>query len=126
LYEKSGEKWPPKKIRGEFLYLSFFDVMGCIELSDAPFYILGEEKKLYIAPWSEMIDAGYGMAEDGMGTCHNQPDIGQMDIGCHFPIGVSGSFGIPSSPADFNQDGIINTQKRKNHSLACKISKAGA
>jgi len=25
-----------------------------------------------------------------------------------FPIGVSGSFGIPSSPADFNRDGIVD------------------
>ena len=55
-----------------------------------------------------MIDAGYGFVEDGTGTCDYQPDIGQMDIGCHFPIGVSGSFGIPSSPADFNRDGIVD------------------
>ena len=31
-----------------------------------------------------------------------------MDIGCHFPLGVSGGFGIPSSPADFNWDGVVD------------------
>jgi len=48
------------------------------------------------------------MAEDGTGTCPDQPDIGILDIGCHFPLGVRGSFGIPSSPADFNWDGIVD------------------
>ncbi len=81
---------------------------GCIGLEYNPFYILGEGGKIYIDQQSELIDAGYGMAEDGTGTCDYQPDIGQQDIGCHFPIGVSGGFGIPSSPADFNWDGIVD------------------
>jgi hypothetical protein len=81
---------------------------GCIVLPYDPFYTLNNGNKLYIDPWSPMTDAGYGMAEDGMGTAHDGPDTGQMDIGSHFPIGVTGSFGFPSSPADFNWDGVVD------------------
>ncbi len=83
---------------------------GCVGLEYNPFYILGQGKKLYIYQWSEMIDAGYGIATDGTGTCHYQPDVGIQDIGCHFALGVAGGFGIPSSPADFNWDGIVDEQ----------------
>ena len=76
-------------------------------LSD-PFYVLDEGRRLYIYPWSPMVDGGYGMAEGGTGTCHYWPDTGRMDIGSHFPLGVSGGFGIPSSPADFNWDGVVD------------------
>lgn len=82
---------------------------GCFVLSEVPLYNLQENwKRLYVDPWSELIDAGYGTITDGTGTCHNWPDIGRVDIGCHFPLGISGGFGIPSSPADFNWDGIVN------------------
>jgi hypothetical protein len=81
---------------------------GCVGLSYDPFYVQGEDRRLFIDPGSEAIDAGYGMAEDGMGTCDYLPDHGPMDIGCHFPVGVTGSFGIPASPADFNWDGIVD------------------
>jgi hypothetical protein len=95
-YENGYDIYPP------------FPFVGYVQLSYDPFIIDEENKRLLIAPWSETIDAGYGMAEDGMGTCDYQPDIGPMDIGCHFPVGVRGSFGIPSSPADFNWDGIVD------------------
>jgi len=58
--------------------------------------------------WSGTIDAGLGYAEDGMGTCPDRPDLGTLDIGCHFPLGIVGSFGFPSCPADFNWDGIVD------------------
>jgi hypothetical protein len=31
-----------------------------------------------------------------------------MDIGCHYALGLSGGYGIQSSPADFNWDGIVD------------------
>lgn len=82
---------------------------GCIGLSGPPFYNRQEDwERLYISPTSPLIDAGYGYAKDGTGVCHDQADIGVMDIGCHFPLGINGSFGIQSSPADFNYDGIVD------------------
>jgi hypothetical protein len=81
---------------------------GCIGLSEDPFYLSAESYRLYVDPRSPLVDAGYGMAEGGTGTCHDWPDTGRMDIGTHFPLGVSGGFGIPSSPADFNWDGVVD------------------
>ena len=82
---------------------------GIVYLYDSPFYNRQEDwARLYISPLSPLIDAGYGYASDGMGVCHDQADIGIMDIGCHFPLGTGGSFGIQSSPADFNWDGIVD------------------
>ena len=82
--------------------------VGCFLLSFDPFYILAGSNRLYVNPYSELADAGYGIATDGMGTAHDRPDTGILDIGCHFPLGVSGGFGIPSSPADLNWDGIVD------------------
>jgi hypothetical protein len=31
-----------------------------------------------------------------------------MDIGCHYALGLSGGYGIQSSPADFNWDGVVD------------------
>lgn len=82
---------------------------GCVDVYSNPFYNREEDwEKLYVLPWSELIDAGYGMATDGTGVSPDRPDMGLMDIGCHFPLGISGGFGIPSSPADFNGDGIVD------------------
>ena len=81
---------------------------GCVGLSSDPFHTVNAGNRLYINPRSPLTDAGYGVAEDGTGTCHYWPDTGRMDIGCHFPLGVSGGFGIPSSPADFNWDGVVD------------------
>jgi len=84
---------------------------GCIGLMADPLYNFPQEwEKLYILPDSELTDAGYGMADDGTGTAHDRPDTGILDIGCHFPVGVTGTFGIPSSPADFNWDGVVDEQ----------------
>jgi len=80
--------------------------IGCFGISYDPFYLI--EGRLYVNPESHLMNAGEGMASDGTGVYYDWPDIGQMDIGCHFPIGVSGSFGIPSSPADFNWDGVVD------------------
>jgi len=83
---------------------------GCVQLPlyDIPFYLLGQDCRLYIKPNSYLIDMGYGMAEEGLGTNPDRPDTGIMDIGCHFPVAISGNFGIASSPADFNSDGIVD------------------
>jgi hypothetical protein len=82
---------------------------GCLELADIPFYNRPEDwKKLYIEPESWLIDAGYGMATDGMGVGHDRPDTGVMDIGCHYALGLSGGYGIQSSAADFNWDGVVD------------------
>jgi hypothetical protein len=82
---------------------------GCLELADIPFYNRPEDwKKLYIKPGSWLIDGGYGMATDGTGVGHDRPDTGVMDIGCHYSLGLSGGFGIQSSPADFNWDGVVD------------------
>ncbi|MBL7215938.1 MAG: hypothetical protein ISS71_09700 [Phycisphaerae bacterium] len=82
---------------------------GCVNVYSNPFYNREEDwEKLYVNPWSGLIDAGYGMATDGTGVCHDKPDTGRMDIGCHFPLGISGGFGIPSCLADFNWDGIVD------------------
>lgn len=82
---------------------------GCVDVYELPFYNQEPDwKRLYIDPFSSLVDAGYGMATDGMGISHDRPDTGQMDIGCHFALGVSGGFGLPSSPADFNWDGIVD------------------
>jgi hypothetical protein len=84
---------------------------GCIVLMRYPFYNREEDwENLYILPTSELVDAGYGVATDGMGTCSDWPDTGVLDIGCHFPLGSSGNFGIPSCPSDFNWDGIVDSQ----------------
>jgi hypothetical protein len=78
-------------------------------LYDFPFYNREEDfKKLYISPYSELIDTGYGVATDGMGVRSQYPDLGNMDIGCHFSMGITGGFGMASSPADFNWDGIVD------------------
>lgn len=82
---------------------------GCFVIGYDPFYSLSENwRRLYVAPSSHLIDAGYGLATDGTGTCHNWPDVGILDIGCHFPLAVSGGFGIASSPSDFNWDGTVD------------------
>ncbi len=81
---------------------------GCVGLYSNPFYVSGMDKRLYIKPNSYLVDMGYGMAEDGLGTNPDRPDTGIIDIGCHFPVAVSGNFGIASSPADFNSDGIVD------------------
>ncbi|HPB94182.1 MAG TPA: hypothetical protein P5033_11990 [Anaerohalosphaeraceae bacterium] len=84
---------------------------GCIGLAQNPFYNRPEDwEKIYVLPSSALVDAGCGTATDGTGTCPDWPDTGVVDIGCHFPLGLSGGFGIQSSPADLNSDGIVDGQ----------------
>ncbi|HOL32663.1 MAG TPA: hypothetical protein PK052_11870 [Anaerohalosphaeraceae bacterium] len=87
------------------VYISY---IGYFVIPYDPFYLLESSNRLYIDPWSHLINAGYGIATDGTGVCHDWPDTGQMDIGCHFALGLTGGFGIPSSSADFNRDGIVD------------------
>lgn len=83
---------------------------GCLSYPDYdPFYNRPEDwRKIYVSPGSGLIDAGYGIATDGTGVYPDRPDTGPLDIGCHFALGLSGGFGLPSSPADFNWDGIVD------------------
>lgn len=87
----------------------YFPDTTCVYLGSNPFYNRQQDwEKLYVYPWSLLIDNGYGLAADGTGVNPDQPDIGQLDIGCHFSIGRTGVFGVPACPADFNGDGIVN------------------
>ncbi len=113
LYQSSGEAVVDVQYCafGGNRYTSNIDLpfTGCVEVNSNPFYNREEDwEKLYVHPWSGLIDTGYGLASDGTGVCHDKPDTGQMDIGCHFSLGITGSFGIPSSPADFNGDGVVD------------------
>jgi len=45
---------------------------------------------------------------NGMGMYDMWPDTGVMDIGCHYSLGLSGGYGIQSSAADFNWDGVVD------------------
>jgi len=102
-YSAFGGNWQNVNFSGSFT--------GCIGLSYNPFYNKQEEwEKLYILPDSELTDAGYGIADDGTETAHDRPDTGILDIGCHFPLGLTGAFGIPSCPSDFNADGVVDEQ----------------
>ena len=82
---------------------------GCFTMNYTPIYNFEDNwEHLYIIPGSPLTDAGYGIAADGTSTCHDRPDTGILDIGCHFPLGLSGHFGVASCPADFDSDGIVD------------------